>query len=41
VCSASAHPDALGIDPNRWGDLLALKDYLASVEARFARQRAP
>lgn len=31
---------ALGINPNLWGDLVALKDYLASVEAEFALMRA-
>jgi len=35
------HADALGIDPNRWGDLRELKDYLDSVEAQFAPFRAP
>jgi hypothetical protein len=34
------HSDALGINPNLWGDLQALKDYLSSVEAEFARIRA-
>lgn len=33
------HSDGLGINPNRWGDLKPLKDYLNEVEKRFAALR--
>jgi hypothetical protein len=33
------HSDGLGINPNRWGDLKPLKDYLTEVEKRFAALR--
>ncbi len=34
------HSDGLGINPNRWGDLKPLKDYLIQVERRFAEMRS-
>jgi hypothetical protein len=33
------HPDALGLSPDRWGNLPALKDLLTREERRFAQMR--
>ena len=35
----SLHDDALGITPKRWDNFHTLKDFLNSVEARFAALR--